>query len=248
LAPLFSKHSKSTHIVNNNDFRKSLKQVLGFRPGNLSIYEAAFIHRSATLTLSSGDRINNERLEYLGDAILDAVLSDWLFRQYPEADEGALTKIRARLVNRDQLNTLAISVGIKDLLISHINKNHTTRHLYGDALEALIGSVFIDRGYNRTRRFILSKLYSTRLDQNKLLDTDYDYKSQVFQWTQKLNKQISFDYSETAQKRTGNPVYNTILRIDHEIFGEGSGLSKKEAEQNAAYRAWKKIRKIGFID
>ena len=116
---LFRRRTNGTYLLNKREFSSSLKKILGFSPGNLELYEIAFIHRSATFTLPNGKKVNNERLEYLGDAILDAILSDFLFDKFPDANEGFMTKIRARIVNRDVLNQLAISMGINKILISN---------------------------------------------------------------------------------------------------------------------------------
>jgi len=207
----------------------------------------AFIHRSATHKLSDGTSINNERLEFLGDAILDAVLSEYFFERYPDATEGDLTKLRSKLVNREHLNGLATRIGINQILISHINKSKQTRHLYGDALEALIGSIFVDKGYSRTRKFVINKILGSHADLSEVINTENDHKSQVFQWTQKMNKQISFNYVEEYDFTNAKNFFKTVLRIDHEIYGEGSGSSKKEAEQKASFEAWKKIMRTGYI-
>jgi ribonuclease-3 len=245
---LIRRRRNGTYILDKREFSLRLRKILGFLPRNLRIYELAFIHRSASHVLSDGTKINNERLEYLGDAILDAILSEYLFDHYPDYDEGELTKIRSRLVNRELLNKLAKSMGINTLLISHINKKVPTRHLYGDALEALIGSVFVDKGYKKTRNFILRHILDNFIDLNAIVNTETDYKSQVFQWAQKLKKQISFNYNEDYNFNDKKSVFTTTLRIDHEIFGEGCGSSKKEAEQKASLEGWDKINRIGFID
>ena len=237
-----------TKILGKKEFRAALKKILGFRPLKLGMYEKALIHRSATLELNDGSNINNERLEYLGDAILDAVLSEYLFNSYPEATEGELTKLRSRLANRATLNKLALSMSLDNLLISHISNNSSIRHIYGDALEALIGALFIDKGYTKTRRFIIKHILKDYLDLKKVISTETDYKSLVFQWAQKLQKNISFNYTEDYDFNEKKYVYSTVLHIDHEIFGEGKGRSKKEAEQKASLQAVKKIRKTGFID
>lgn len=245
---LLQKRKNGTFILDKKEFSSRLKNILGFKPSNLRIYEMAFIHKSATHALHDGTRINNERLEFLGDTVLNTVLSEFLFEVYPDADEGKLTKIRSRIVNRQMLNKLSFSMEINSLLISHINKNNPIRNLYGDALEALIGSVFVDRGYSRTRRFIIDTIIKKHLDLSKIVATETDHKSQVFQWAQKLNRQISFNYNEDYDLIKKKTLFSTILRIDHEIFGEGSGSSKKEAEQKASLEAWTKIQRIGFID
>ena len=242
------KRGNGTIVLDKQQFRSRLKSILGFKPGNLSIYEMAFIHRSATLNMADGRTINNERLEFLGDAILDAVLSEYFFEKFPEAKEGELTRLRAKIVNREQLNILAAQIGLDTILVSHINKSSQTRHLYGDALEALIGSLFIDRGYSRTRRFIINNLLTKHIDLEKIIDTENDYKSQVFRWAQKLNRQVAFSYKDEFDNNSKKLGFTADLRIDYELFGEGKGSSKKEAEQEASLRAWKKILRMGFIE
>lgn len=242
------KSNNGTLILDKQDFRSRLISILGFRPGNLRLYEMAFIHRSATYVLADGRSINNERLEFLGDAILDAILSEYFFENYPDATEGELTKIRAKLVNREQLNDLAARMGVNELLISHVSKSSHTRHLYGNALEAFIGSVFLDKGYERTKKFIIRNVLGNHIDLNHLLNTESDHKSQVFQWAQKQNRQIIFTYVEDYDFNNKKTVFTSALRVDHEIFGEGTGTSKKEAEQKASLEAWKKIMRAGYIE
>ena len=159
-----------------------------------------------------------------------------------------MTKLRSRIANRRTLNKLALSMDINNLIISHINNNSSSRNIYGDALEALIGALFFDKGYSRTRKFIIRHILTDHIDLNRIINTETDYKSKVFHWAQKLQKQISFNYNEDYDFIDKKYVFTTVLRIDNEIFGEGSGSSKKEAEQKASLQAVKKINKIGFID
>lgn len=216
--------------------------MLGFRPGNLKLYEVAFIHRSASFSLPDGKKINNERLEYLGDAVLDAILSDYLFQIFPDSNEGFLTKIRSRIVNRDVLNQLAVSMGIDKVLVSHINSQHPTRNLYGDALEALIGAVFIDKGFRKTKNVFLKNVLNKYLDINKIVNTDTDYKSLVFEWVQKHKCNLIFTYNEEYDFHQKKSVFTTILFIDRKEYGEGHGSSKKEAEQEASRQALKRLK------
>ena len=148
---LFNNKVNGTYILDKREFGSRLREILGFKPGNLRLYEIAFIHRSASYTLPNGKRINNERLEFLGDSILDTILSDFLFTRFPDANEGFLTKIRSRIVNRDILNQLAVSMGINKILVSNVSPVNVTKNLYGDALEALIGAVYIDKGLRKTK-------------------------------------------------------------------------------------------------
>jgi ribonuclease-3 len=239
---LFRKRINGTYLLDEQEFKVRLKKLLKFNPGNLQLYEIAFIHRSASLTLPNGKKVNNERLEYLGDAVLDAILSDFLFVKFPDANEGFLTKIRSRIVNRDVLNQLAISMGINKILISNINSTHQTKNLYGDALEALIGSVFLDKGFKKTKKLFLKNVLNKYLDLNIIVNTDTDYKSLVFEWVQKHKSNLIFTYNEEYDFNMKKSVFSTTLFIDREVLGEGHGSSKKEAEQEASSQAWLKLK------
>jgi ribonuclease-3 len=239
---LFHKRKNGTYILDKREFGSCLKGLLGFRPGTLMIYEVAFIHRSASFNLPDGQRINNERLEFLGDAVLDMILSDFLFEKYPEASEGFMTKIRSRIVNRDVLNQLAVSMEINKLLVSNISSGHNMRHLYGNALEALIGAIFLDKGLKKTKRFFIKNVLEKYLDLHTIMNTDNDYKSLVFEWVQKKKNNLAFTYNEEYDFDLKKSVFTTILCIDKEEFGRGQGASKKEAEQEASRQAWERLK------
>jgi ribonuclease III len=239
---LFRKRINGTLIIDRREFSSRLKKILGFSPGNLELYEIAFIHRSATFIFPNGKKVNNERLEYLGDAVLDAILSDYLFEKFPEADEGFLTKIRSRIVNRDVLNQLAVSMGINKILISRISSSHLTKNLYGDAFEALIGSVFLDKGFKKTKKLFIKNVLNKYLDLNMIVKTDSDYKSLVFEWVQKHRANLIFTYNEEYDFNLKKSVFSTILSIDKQEFGVGHGSSKKQAEQEAASQAWERLK------
>jgi ribonuclease-3 len=238
----FRKKLNGTYLPDKREFRSRLIKILGFKPGNLELYEIAFIHRSATITLSNGKKVNNERLEYLGDAVLDAILSDYLFEKFPDANEGFLTKIRSRIVNRDVLNQLALSMGINKILVSRVNSTHLTKNLYGDAFEALIGSVFLDQGFRKTKKLFIKNVLNKYLDLDLIVKTDTDYKSLVFEWVQKNKSNLIFTYSEEYDFILKKSVFSTILFIDKQEFGAGHGSSKKEAEQEASNQAWKRLK------
>jgi ribonuclease-3 len=239
---LFRKRINGTFILDKREFSTRLKRIIGFKPGNLKIYEIACIHRSASFTLPNGKKINNERLEFLGDSILDAILSDFLFEKFPDANEGFLTKIRSRIVNREVLNQLAISMGINKILISNISTVQPTKNLYGDALEALIGSVFLDKGFKKAKRLFLKNVLDRHFDLEEIISTDTDYKSLVFEWVQKNKSNLIFTYNEEYDFNLKKSVFSTTLFIDKKEFGEGHGSSKKEAEQEAASQAWKMLK------
>ena len=238
----FRKRVNSTRIPGKREFRSRLKKILDFTPGNLKLYEIAFIHRSASFSMPDGKKVNNERLEYLGDAVLDAILSDYLFEKFPDANEGFMTKIRSRIVNRDILNQLAISMGIHNILISNISSVQPTKNLYGDALEALIGSVFLDKGFKKTKKLFIRNVLNKYLDLNVIIKTDTDYKSLVFEWVQKHKSSLIFTYNEEYNFNLKKSLFSATLIIDKEELGEGHGSSKREAEQEAASQAWKRLK------
>jgi ribonuclease-3 len=238
----FGTRINGTLILPKREFSSRLKKILGFKPGNLKLYEIAFIHRSATFTMPDGKKVNNERLEYLGDAVLDAILSDYLFEKFPDATEGFMTKIRSRIVNRDILNQLALSMGINNILISNISSVQPTKNLYGDALEALIGSVFLDKGFRKTKKLFIRNVLNKYLDLEVIVRTDTDYKSLVFEWVQKHKSNLIFTYNEEYDFNRKKSVFSTILIIDKEEMGEGHGSSKKEAEQEASSQALKRLK------
>ena len=240
----FSLRNNGTYIVNKQEFASRLRKIIGFRTTNLRIYEAAFIHRSASFTLPDGQRINNERLEFLGDAVLDTILSDYLFEKFPDANEGFMTKIRSRIVNREILNQLAISMGIDKILVSNVSSNNSTRNLCGDALEALIGALFVDKGFKKTKNLFIKRVFNKYLDLGQIVDTDTDYKSLVFEWIQKHKNNLTFEYKEEYDFKLKKSVFSATLIINKEEFGTGQGASKKEAEQEAACKAWAKLKEI----
>lgn len=241
---LFLKKNNGTYITNKKEFASRLRKIIGFRTMNLRIYEVAFIHRSASFSLPDGQRINNERLEFLGDAVLDTILSDYLFEKFPEANEGFMTKIRSRIVNREILNQLALSIGIDKILVSHVSSNHSTRNLYGDALEALIGALFVDKGFKKTKNLFIKRVFNKYLDLEKIIETDTDYKSLVFEWIQKHKSNLTFAYEEEYDFKLKKSVFSATLIINKEEFGKGQGASKKEAEQEAACKAWAKLKEL----
>jgi ribonuclease III len=241
---LFHRKKNGTYILDKREFSSRLKDLLGFRPGELRIYEIAFIHRSASFTLPDGKKVNNERLEFLGDSVLDVVLSDFLFEKYPDASEGFMTKIRSRIVNRDVLNQLAISMGIDRILVSNISSGQQTRNLYGDALEALIGAIFLDKGFRKTKKFFIKNVLKRYLDLEVVVNTDNDYKSLLFEWVQKKKESLSFAFNEEYDFEKKKSVFSTTLSIGGKEYGKGQGASKKEAEQEASRQTWEKLKDI----
>lgn len=240
---MFLLHRKKNEpqIHDRREFRSRLKCLLSFRPVNLRLYETAFIHRSASYTLPDGTRINNERLEYLGDAIIDTILSEYLFHLYPEATEGFMTKTRARIVNREILNRLGIAMGLEKLIVSNLTSRIIPPNLYGNALEALTGALFIDKGYKPTRKFFINKVLKKHLNLEEVLESVTDYKSLVLEYCQKNRFKLNFILSEMTPQENSSPRFTIRLEINDTMVAVGEGTTKKEAEQNASMAGWEKI-------
>ena len=220
----------------DKNFVKQLKNILGFRPRNFSLYQLAFIHKSASHFVFNEVKVNNERLEFLGDAILDSLVAEYLFNRFPDKEEGFLTQTRSKIVNRDNLNHVAIKLGIGNMIISKMsNENH--KSVYGDALEALIGAIYLDKGYDRTRKIVLERIIQSHVSLHRMLETETDFKSRIIEWGQKNKKTVNFTSFEEWDEQSNSPVFITHLIVVDEIIGRGSGNSKKEAEQNAARQA-----------
>lgn len=212
---------------------------MGFSPGNLNLYQLALRHRSSSGALESGVNKSNERLEYLGDAVLGAVVAHHLFKLFPFKDEGFLTRLRSRIVSRETLNQVARKIGL-DQLIEKRTFENSHKSINGDALEALIGAIFMDKGYDRASRFVIEKIVKPHLDIEELLNTEVDYKSRILEWATRKRKALNFRV--TGEKRVkGKSVYEVGLFLDGIEVSSAQGGSKKGAEQQAAEIAFKKV-------
>lgn len=229
--------------VGDRDFYDQLKNIFGVSPRNLELYKLAVVHKSASITLSRGKRVNNERLEYLGDAVLDAIVADYLFSQFPNQKEGFLTKMRSKIVSRTSLNQLAIDIGLEKIIISQSN-NSIQKNIYGNALEAIIGAMFIDRGFQFTSNCVVNAILEKYIDLDMLQTIENDYKSRIFEWAQKNKQTLQFQCQEGTSNNGYNPHFIATISLNDIPLGEGHGSSKKEAEQNAAMEALNKVDDI----
>lgn len=211
--------------------------MLGFLPRRLSYYRLAFLPKSALQKPLSGNHLNNERLEYLGDAILDAIVADYLFSRFPEGDEGFMTKLRARIVKRKNLDYLATKMEIPGMIAVGIKKGNKSKHLYGNVLEALIGAIYLDRGYGTARKFFVTKILKKHIDLVQLVSKDPDYKSRIIEWAQKNRIEVVFTNKEEHLSTSKSPSFVSTILLKGEVKGTGRGGSKKEAEQQAAKEA-----------
>ena len=223
------------------EFYLFLKNLIGFYPGKLSFYDIAFTHRSASRLDSQGRVVNNERLEYLGDAILGAVIADFLYNRFPQEDEGFLTKMRSKLVNRAILTNLTYEMGLNIFIDSNANNAVDKSHIYGDVLEALIGAIYIDRGYDAARYFIIKRIIPRYIDLYELEQLDTNFKSRLIEWSQKNKRLVKFDTLEEYPNGSKQPKFVATVEIDDKVAGRGIGNSKKEAQQNAAKNTLEKM-------
>ncbi|MCC6691571.1 MAG: ribonuclease III [Bacteroidia bacterium] len=212
---------------------KSLKNSLGFYPSNINLYKQAFRHRSVC---SDKTQSNNERLEFLGDAVLSAVIAHYLFMRFPFKDEGFLTKMRSKIVSRTQLNQLAKKLGITNFIKTNGDNNLLNSSINGDAFEALIGAIYIDKGFKTANDFILNTVLLPHLDVDKIEQTETDFKSKLIEWAQK--KKTPFEFRVKEEIGTGiSKQFIVELLIDSEVKSLGQHYSKKRAEQIAAEAA-----------
>ncbi|MDR1380794.1 MAG: ribonuclease III [Tannerella sp.] len=223
----------------------SLYNILGFYPDKVELYEQAFIHRS----VMTGDqkRGNNERLEFLGDAVLDAIIADIVYRHFPNKKEGFLTNTRSKIVQRESLNQIALELGIDKKVSSMPYATAHHKYIYGNALEALIGAIYLDQGYRRCCKFVEDRIINRHISLDKLASREVNFKSRLLEWGQKTKLRIEFDLIETFTDEEGKPVFQTSVSLEGTPLGIGIGGTKKESQQLAAKSVIRKIHKDGDV-
>lgn len=216
---------------------RSIKNITGRKPLNLNVYRLSTKHRSIAKPNNKGFRESNERLEYLGDAVLGLVVAEYLFKKFPLKDEGFLTEIRSRIVNRDALNKVAKKIGVTEIVEYSNNRRNklSYKSIYGDTLEALIGAVYIDRGYRFCKKFILKRLIMPHYDLKEIVSTNPNFKSKIIEWAHQFNKEIEFKITE-VKGSNHQREFTADLIIENKKFASGTGYSKKKAEQLAAQK------------
>ena len=224
----------------NKQLLSQLEHLLGFTPRHLPFYQLALMHRSKIEELAH----NNERLEFLGDAMLGAIVAEYLFKKYPYQTEGYLTEMRSRIVRRETMNNVALRMGLQKLVQYNQNDRGLSRsHIFGNALEALIGAVYLDQGFPKTRAFIIKQVIHPYIDIENIENTDTNYKNKLLSWAQRNNRELSFDTIE--ERVEGSRKLFTIgIALDGEVMATGTGYNKKEAGQVAAQKA---IEVLGII-
>ncbi|MDD3036360.1 ribonuclease III [Bacteroides sp.] len=223
-------------------------RILGFYPRNINIYEQALLHKSTSLRSDKGRPLNNERLEFLGDAILDAIVGDIVYKRFDGKREGFLTNTRSKIVQRETLNKLAVEIGLDKLIKYSTRSSSHNSYMYGNAFEAFIGAIYLDQGYERCKQFMEQQIINRYIDLDIISRKEVNFKSKLIEWSQKNKMEVSFELIEQFLDRDSNPVFQTEIHIEGLPAGTGSGYSKKESQQNAAQMAIKKVKESAFIE
>jgi len=223
-------------LTNNEDreFTRRLRSILGYTPSNLALYKLAFFHKSNSSQKGYASQ-NNERLEYLGDAVLGTIVAEYLFKKYPNSNEGFLTKMRSKIVKRKSLNQIGDKMGL-DVLLSEYNTTRLSRSMLGNAVEALVGAIYVERGYDNTKYYVVNQLLRRYLDIHKLETTDDNFKSQLLEWSQKNGKTVSYKVL-ARYKFEKRDRFKVAVLVDGEKVGTADDFNKKSAEQIASERA-----------
>jgi ribonuclease III len=232
--PFFKKHAGST-------FKKQLKGILGYSPGNISLYKTALTHRSIKETTDE----NNERLEYLGDAILSSLVAEYLFKRYPYKEEGFLTEMRSKMVNRQQLNEIAVKMGLKKITVyNKADSSLKTSQIFGNTLEALVGAIYLDKGYKKTARWVADRIIMPHMFMDDLELLEINHKNRLYGWANKNGKQLDFE-TINEQLENGRRLFTVAAVVNGRIIAEGKAFNKKDASQIAAQQA---VTKLGIIN
>lgn len=234
-----------THIFSNSsaddkELKKALKNILGFTPKHLPFYVIAFTHRSSNEQLEA----NNERLEFLGDAFIGSIVGAYLFKKYPNKDEGFLTEMRSKIVSRQSLNEIALKMGIQKLIrFNKQDKMLRRSNIFGNSLEALVGAIYLDRGFEKTEKFILKNLLYNYVDIDDLEATDFNFKNKLYNWAQINNKVVDF-ITLGESNEAGRRVFTVGIEIDGELYIKATGYNKKQAGQTAAQKALEQLGEV----
>ena len=227
----------------------SLYRIIGFYPHDISLYKLALMHKSMFKRNEKGKPVNNERLEFLGDAILDATVGDIVYRHFPGKREGFLTNTRSKLVQREMLNKLAQEMGINQLICYSSHGSSHNSYMGGNAFEALVGAIYLDRGYDACMRFMKKRILSEMVNIDKVAYREVNFKSKLIEWSQKNRVMLEFKIIEQKKDEQGSPMFRYAVEIEGIAGCEGTGYSKKESQQMASKLTLARLRKEPqFID
>ena len=201
-------------------FYVAIDDMFGFMPHNIELYKLALIHKSASVELDDGSHINNERLEFLGDAVIESITSDFLFIEFPDRDEGFMTQIRSKIVSRQSLNAIASKIGLDRYVISNAIGNMSQKHIYGDAFEAMMGAIYLDQGYDFANRLLINDIFGRYLSLDDVLRSETDFKSRLIEWCQKKHYTIEFRTDHDRSTASSHPGFYSVVYIDGIAVGK----------------------------
>lgn len=227
------RYIRNSRMATSGNFFTQIQRKLGIKISNKLVYKEAFTHSSVNLKDAKGSSLNFERLEFLGDAILTSIIAEYLYTLYPHAKEGALTKLRAKIVSRVKLNQIGKEMGLLEL--ANISNNHKNfgEDIHGNLLESLIGAIFIDKGYKKTKTYILKKIIHPYIDMDQLDTLVLSHKAFLIEWSQKEKKELQF-ITQEAGGVSPRITYSSQILLNQEILAKSKALSKKKAEEKAA--------------
>jgi ribonuclease-3 len=234
---IFKKIFSKSRSQEDGIFFDSIQKILGFPPVSIQFYKKAFTHRSSNRLDESGNPINYERLEFLGDAMLSAVIAAHLFNKAPAGDEGYLTKMRSKIVSREHLNELGKDLNLVQFIESKVPLQHFGENIHGNIFESLIGAIYLDRGYSFCEKFIQNSVIGPYVDITRLEGKVISYKSLVIEWCQKEKKIFHYDIFED-NGIGGERLFGVKLSIDDKVVARARATSKKKAEEKASQRAY----------
>lgn len=226
----------------DKELYRSFRNILGFYPHDISYYREALMHKSMAVQQEGGRYVNNERLEYLGDAILDAVVGDVVYHRFPGKREGFLTNTRSKIVQRETLGKVAVEIGLDKLIQADFQSHTHNSYLAGNAFEALVGAIYLDRGYDFCMQFITGRILGHVLDVDKVAKQEVNFKSKLLEWCQKHHVTAEYVLLDETRDESGSPLFNTKVLIDGNECGRGKGYSKKESHQKASRNALHRLR------
>jgi ribonuclease III len=213
----------------------AIQNIAGLTPSNIELYKLATLHSSIAKEGNNGFKESNERMEYLGDAVLGAAVADYLFKKFPFKDEGFLTEIRSRIVNREALNLLARRIGVGNIVQYDSKNSHLQQVILGNTLEAIVGAIYLDKGFLRCKKFVIDKLIAPNYDLDALINSNSNYKSKIIEWAQREGKDVRFEILDVKKSRNHKEFTAQVI-VDKEPMGTGYGNNKKKAEQDAALK------------
>ena len=228
-------------FVKDKELYVFIHRITGYFPHDIKLYQLAMIHRSKPVKTPDGYWTNNERLEFLGDAVLDTVVADFLYNTFPHKHEGFLTSTRSKIVQRESLNHIGNALNLDHHVNAMMHSSSHNSYYCGNALEALVGAIYLDQGYKRCRRFIINRLIKRHFDLNDLVKNEQNFKSRLIEWTQKYRVTIEYELVETYTDDDKNPVFRTAVILGGIYASEGIGYSKKESHQAASKMALERL-------